>query len=125
MLADATVVADLEAGRIQETDACAGAETGTQIGTQRQQGTGYPLDKAPIAHQTWKGILPLGLPLFKVVGFEITVGGLMEANQNCHDFAQAQTARSLPVSKSIAKQLVVPYRFKLLAEIIDGAEEVF
>jgi hypothetical protein len=49
----------------------------------------------------------------------------MAANHNRHDFAQAQTARSLPLSKSIAKQLVVPYRFKLLAEIIDGAEEVF
>jgi hypothetical protein len=39
--------------------------------------------------------------------------------------AEAQAAGSIALSQSIAQQLVVPLRFKLLAEIIDRAEQVF
>lgn len=125
MLVDATVVADLEAGRIEETDARTLAKAGAHIGAQRQQGAGYPLDKPPIADQAWKSTLPLSVYLLQIVGFEVAVGGLMEANQNRHDFAEAQTPRAMALSQSISQQLLLPDRFKLLAEIIDGAQQVF
>jgi len=123
MLVDAAVVANVEAGRIEETDACASAKATTQIGTQRQQGARYPLNKAPIADQAWKSTLPLSLHFIPLVGFKGAIGGLMEANHNCHDFAEAQTTRPLSVSQSIVEQLAVPLRFKLLAKIIDPAQK--
>lgn len=78
-----------------------------------------------VADQSWKCASPLQLHLLDVVGFEIAVAGLVEANENGHDFAQRQTSSSIAVNESIAEQLLVPEGFKLLAEIIDGAEQVF
>jgi hypothetical protein len=49
----------------------------------------------------------------------------MEADENGHDFAEAETAGAMAASQTIAEQLLLKERFKLLAEVIDGAEQVF
>ena len=98
VLLNPTVMADLEAGRIEEANARARSKTGTQIGTQWQQGAREPINKATIADQTWKSTVPVRLYLLVVVGFEVAVGRLMEANQNRHDFAEAQAPVSLATS---------------------------
>jgi hypothetical protein len=125
VLLDAAVVTDLETGRIEETNACAMTEATTEIGTQRQQGTGYPLNKAPIADQAWKCTLPLHLHLLLIVGFEVAVARLMKPNQYRHDFAEAQTPASMAMSEPTARQLLVPHWFKRLAEVVNAAEQFF
>lgn len=49
----------------------------------------------------------------------------MERNQNRHDFTQTHTSMPLAVSQRVTKQLVLPLRFKPLAEVIDGAKHFF
>jgi hypothetical protein len=71
MLPDAAIVADFETGRVHEADAATRPKAGAQVGTQWQQGTGHPLDKAPVADQARKRLLPVCLHLVVIVGFEI------------------------------------------------------
>jgi hypothetical protein len=49
----------------------------------------------------------------------------MEGNQDRHDFAQTEAAATMALKETIAEQLLLPERFKLLAEIIHRAKEVF
>jgi hypothetical protein len=49
----------------------------------------------------------------------------MKGNQNCHDFAQAQTAFSPTMLQPVRKQLLLPTQFKRRAKVIDAAEQFF
>jgi len=60
-----------------------------------------------------------------VVGFEVAIVGLMKPNQNRHDLAQAQTARSSASLQAVTQQLAFPLRFKRLAKVIDAAKQFF
>lgn len=52
MLMDATIVADLEARRVDQADAHIPAKIEFEVGTQRQQHRRHPTDKTLIANQT-------------------------------------------------------------------------
>jgi len=95
MLADAFVVTDLEAGRIDEADARTTPETSAQISTERNQRRGQPVDKALVAHPFGEGARPILTHLLGVVPLEMTVALLMERNQDGQDFAQTHAARTL------------------------------
>jgi hypothetical protein len=44
---------------------------------------------------------------------------LVKANQNRHDFAQAQATFASPFLQTTGESLLLPDRFKALAEVID------
>ncbi len=78
-----------------------------------------------VADPSRKGTIPLQADLLLVIGFEVTVVGLMEPDQNRHDFTEAQAAGPFALLQAIAQQLTFPLRFKGLAEVIDVTEQVF
>ena len=63
--------------------------------------------------------------LIEVVGFEVAVVALVEANQDRHDFAQAERPLALTRFQVVTQQLAVPDGFKHLAKVIDMAEQFF
>jgi hypothetical protein len=63
--------------------------------------------------------------MIQVVVLEGAIVLLVKANQNRHDFAQAQAAITVALLQTTAEQLPLPDRFKALAEVIDGAEQFF
>ncbi len=125
MLRDATIVTDFECSGIHKADAATLAKTRAQVSTHRHERVRNPFNKALIAYQLWKRICPVDLYFLLVIGFEIAVARLMKPNQNRHDFAQTQVAAAIANLESKSQQLLFPLRFKGLAKIIDGAEQVF
>ena len=61
----------------------------------------------------------------KVVVLERAVVALVKTYQDRHDFAQTERALTLASFHTTAEQLAMPARLKALAEVIDGAEQVF
>jgi len=125
MLLDAAIVTDFERCLVHKTDAATLAETRAQISAQRHQRVWNPFDEALIANEPRKRLCPFGLHFRLIISFEVAVTRLMEGNQKRHDLAQAQAARSVPALESTSQKLLFPLTFKALAEIIDGAEQVF
>lgn len=125
VLGNPPIVTDLECGRIDKADPCAGAETVLKIHAQRHQTSWCPIDEALIAYQLRKGIAPMFADLALVVLLEVAIVTLMEANQNGHDFAQTQRSCSLTSFQSVRHETLLPLRFKALAKVIDVAKEFF
>jgi hypothetical protein len=63
--------------------------------------------------------------MIQVVVLEGAIVLLVESNQNRHNFAQAQAALTIALLESMTKQLPLPNGFKLSAEVIDTAEQLF
>jgi hypothetical protein len=49
----------MQRGGVDIADACAGAETLSQVSTQRQDSRRHPLNEALVTDQTWKGVTPM------------------------------------------------------------------
>lgn len=82
MLADATVVTNLEGRGIDETDAATGAKAVLEIDTQREQRVGYPLNETLVARQLRKLRLPIATDLLLVKVLEVAVRLAVETHQN-------------------------------------------
>ncbi len=80
MLTDAFVMANLETGRVDETDARTTSETSTQVGAERNQRRGQPFDETLIARSLREGARPVLADLFCVIPFEVSVALLVERN---------------------------------------------
>lgn len=61
--------------------------------------------------------------MMDVIVLERPIVLLVEPDENCHDFAQAQLSGTIASSPAVSEQLLVPEWFKALAEVIDGAEK--
>ncbi|MCP5198123.1 MAG: hypothetical protein H6974_15315 [Gammaproteobacteria bacterium] len=51
--------------------------------------------------------------------------GLMEVDQNRHDFAEGQTTGTPPLASAVRQELTMPGGQEPLAELIDVTEQVF
>jgi hypothetical protein len=49
----------------------------------------------------------------------------MKGYQDAHDLTQSQATRSIAKLESTSQKLLLPFWFKALAKIIDGAKEFF
>lgn len=88
MLTDAAVMAHLETRGINETKSRTAPKTQLQIAAQWDEARGYPSDESRIAHQRGKRLAPVPTDMMNVVTLKVTIMTLMEAYQDCHDFAQ-------------------------------------
>ena len=88
MLVDVPVVANLQGGGIDKTNAAANAEAVFEVDTQRYQGIWHPFDETLVGGQSRKLDTPVATDLLLVKVLEVAVGLTMKAHQNRHDFAQ-------------------------------------
>jgi len=65
----------------------------------------------------------MGLNIFRVIGFEVSVMGLMKMNDQRHNLAHMQLCRSQASSFTTGELFFFPYGQEDLAEIIDMAEQ--
>jgi hypothetical protein len=63
--------------------------------------------------------------MLQVISLKRSVGLLVEAHQDRHDFAQVQGTGSLTPLHSLAQQRFSPLGFKRWAEIVDIPEQCF
>mgnify|MGYP001791705107 CR=1 FL=1 len=125
MLANAFVVTDLEASRIDETDARTTPEASTQVSAKRNESGGEPFDEALVTHPIWKGARPVLAYLFRVVPLEVPVAFLVKRNQDGQNLAQTHAARTLPRFYVAFQELLLPARFKFSAEIVYFPKQSF
>jgi len=95
-------MANFQASGVNETDAGTTAKTALQVAAQWKQTRGRPLNKSVVAHEGWECLFPILTDLMNVVGFEVSIVALMEANQDGHDFAQRERWRSLSERESLS-----------------------
>lgn len=63
--------------------------------------------------------------MLEVVGLEVSIPLLVKRHENRQDFAEAQGPRTLAVTDPLAYEMVLPLRFKDLAEVINVAKKFF
>lgn len=122
---NAAVVADHQRGGIKESDPGVFAPPGVEIDAHRHQGGGNQCDKAIITQQVGKLVPAVSAQVQQVKGFEIAILGLMEVDQNRHDFAEDQPAGAPPLARAASQELAMPGGQEHPAKIIDVAEQVF
>jgi hypothetical protein len=81
--------------------------------------------KRSLADEPGKRLCPLALHFLLIVSFEVAVARLVKADQNRHDFTQAQAPVSVALLKSKSYQLLLPLLLKGSAKVIDTAEQFF
>jgi hypothetical protein len=114
---------DFQGSRINEGNAAAVTQAELlELSTQWNQSRRDKLDKAVVADQARELQAPMLQDLLTVVGFDVSVMGLVKSNQDRHDLAQAQGTLPLALSGTTGKQLAVPERQKGFAEVIDMHE---
>ena len=125
MLADATVMADLQASGIHETDTATGAETAFEIDAQGNQSRRDPIDEALIADQTGEGIRPILSNVSLVIPFEGAIALVVKSNQQCQDLAQAQLSRAMAPFDATVEQLAIPLGLECSTEVIYVPKQSF
>src|SRR5256885_4237280 len=98
VLMDAGVVADRKRGGVDKADTCTVAKLRVQIGHQWHQHGGHQLHEALIAHQGRKLAVQVTLNILRVIGFEGAVMGLLEQDEDGHDFTGIQLGRTQALS---------------------------
>ena len=83
---NADIVADGKRSGVDEADASAAPQLRVQGGDQRKEDRGHQLHEARIAHQGGKLAAQMTVDILGVVGFERTIVGLLEQDDNGHHF---------------------------------------
>ena len=78
-----------------------------------------------ITDQPREGIFPVLADMVEIISLEVAVVLLVESNQDGHHFTQAQGTFALPSLDPLPQQRLSPLGFKLLADIVDFAEQLF
>jgi hypothetical protein len=86
MLSNAAIGTNDQFGRIHKTDARTGALLGSQIGTQRDQHSGYPMHQSRVTHQSGKFLPHMHADIPQREVLERSVARLMKQDQDGHDF---------------------------------------
>jgi hypothetical protein len=122
---DALIETHIERGGVDKGNAGAATQaTGSEEDDQWNQGGRGVFDKAGITDQA-RELGPPGFHnLLTVVGFEVALMGLMESDQDGHNFAHRQGTGALALLLATGHQLAVPGGQKSLAEIIEIAEQL-
>ena len=92
MLADASIVADRQWGRIHEGKTATGAQAGLQVRTERANRARHQLHEALITDGLGKFAVQMAKHIGQLIGLEIAKAHLMEIDHNGHDFAHGELA---------------------------------
>jgi len=61
--------------------------------------------------------------VFRVIGFEVAIVGLVESNQDGHNFTNGQGTLALALFQPASEQVTLPVGQKCFAKIIDITED--
>jgi len=81
------------------------------------------LHKTSIADQVGKLCSPMLANVFRVIGFEVAIVGLVESNQDGQVFIDGQGTSPLALFQPTGEQVTVPVGYKCFAKIIDSTED--
>jgi hypothetical protein len=123
MVLDAAVVTDHQLGRIDKREAVTAPATGLQLGPERDQDGGDQFYEALGTDQVRKLRPPVFAHLRGGEGFEIPGMGVVELDENGHEFTCPQLSGPLVLDLACLEQGLVPGGSKGLPKISDRTKE--
>lgn len=119
MAADAGSLAHQQRRRVDETDSGTLTLLGLEISGQRNQVIGHHFHHPGIAQQTGKFLAERDMDILEVIVFKRVVTGLVEVNQEGHDFTGMHLIRMMPWALAMREQSPLPFLAVVLPKIID------